>query len=69
MQGRLQTKAKLVHLGIGNCDLCLLCGIHAETHQHFLFNCVYSAACFFQSNTGSMIEKVQHNYTSLIEES
>lgn len=59
MQGMLQTKAMLAQIGINSCDLCLLCGAQAKTHQHLLFNCVYSNACFTHIKQWQNSEQVQ----------
>lgn len=41
-----QTKAKLYTFGVCADNLCLLCGEHIEDHEHLLFKCHFSAACF-----------------------
>ncbi|XP_057250103.1 uncharacterized protein LOC130591185 [Beta vulgaris subsp. vulgaris] len=40
IQGKLQTTAKLVVMGISNSDTCLLCGSYKEDHSHHFFKCV-----------------------------
>ncbi|XP_074315488.1 uncharacterized protein LOC141651687 [Silene latifolia] len=46
VQQNLMTKDRLLKYGIitdGRCDLCLN---HIETHQHILYECVFSAMCW-----------------------
>ncbi|XP_010667596.1 uncharacterized protein LOC104884609 [Beta vulgaris subsp. vulgaris] len=45
MQHRLQTKEKLHNIGVCEDELCLICGDHAETHEHQFFNCHFSKEC------------------------
>ncbi|XP_074304930.1 uncharacterized protein LOC141639781 [Silene latifolia] len=38
----LMVKHRLFDLGISSDDLCLLCGLHTETHNHLFQGCQYS---------------------------
>ncbi|XP_057544052.1 uncharacterized protein LOC130823450 [Amaranthus tricolor] len=42
---RLKTKEKLYQLGVVVDDVCPLCGLYPETHNHLFFNCPFSRSC------------------------
>ncbi|XP_010688965.1 uncharacterized protein LOC104902758 [Beta vulgaris subsp. vulgaris] len=42
IQGRLQTREKLHKIGVSQEDVCCICGLQTETHDHLMFNCIYS---------------------------
>ncbi|XP_074293566.1 uncharacterized protein LOC141620649 [Silene latifolia] len=46
VQQRLLTKDRLMQFGIITDGLCDLCMAHPETHQHVLYECVFSARCW-----------------------
>lgn len=47
----LKTKDKLCQLGVAADDLCPLCGLYTESHQHLFFNCSFSRKCVEEVKT------------------
>ncbi|XP_059315665.1 uncharacterized protein LOC132066361 [Lycium ferocissimum] len=45
MHGRLQTKGRLVEMGICQDNLCCLCGSCPETIEYLYFDCIFSRTC------------------------
>ncbi|XP_074271267.1 uncharacterized protein LOC141595195 [Silene latifolia] len=48
MQQKLATIDKLNHMGISLVNRCVLCKADNETHKHFFFQCIFSAAICHQ---------------------
>ncbi|XP_074266141.1 uncharacterized protein LOC141588607 [Silene latifolia] len=44
-QRRLLTKNRLQRMMITQCNVCFLCGLEEEDHEHLFFKCVYSRFC------------------------
>ncbi|XP_056695649.1 uncharacterized protein [Spinacia oleracea] len=46
MLDRLNTKEKLMKIGVTDDNLCLLCGTVVENQNHLFFSCEYSSKCW-----------------------
>ncbi|XP_074273963.1 uncharacterized protein LOC141597407 isoform X1 [Silene latifolia] len=45
-QQRLLTQDRLQKMGIVQTNVCFLCGVEEESHEHLFFRCVYSERCW-----------------------
>ncbi|XP_074292090.1 uncharacterized protein LOC141618932 [Silene latifolia] len=60
-RGRLLTQDRLVTLGVLSQNVCYLCGLQEESHQHLFFECIYSMKCIRAVSAWCMVE-LPHRY-------
>lgn len=48
MLERLNTKKRLLQMGITHDNTCLLCGVAEESHKHLFFECHFNLTCLHQ---------------------
>ena len=67
MQHRLKTKKKLHRIGVCEDDLCMICGVHTETHDHLFFTCHFSKECVNRIKQWCGIQYQSLSFTQIIE--
>ncbi|XP_074288928.1 uncharacterized protein LOC141614071 [Silene latifolia] len=53
---RLLTQDRLVKMGVIQQNVCYLCGLQEESHQHLFFECIYSMKCIQVVSAWCMVD-------------
>ncbi|XP_021860829.2 uncharacterized protein [Spinacia oleracea] len=67
MLERLNTKEKLMKIGVTPDNWCLICGTDVESHSHLFFRCEYSKQCWSDIAVWLGIHASHYDLVSLIQ--
>ncbi|XP_056690387.1 uncharacterized protein [Spinacia oleracea] len=67
MLERLNTKEKLMRIGVTLDNWCLICGTKVESHTHLFFKCVYSKQCWSHMAAWIGINTMHSDLASLLQ--